>query len=449
MKREKFSTQLGFVLTTAGCAVGLGNIYRFPYIAGQYGGAVFVLIYLVCLLMVGVPLVTMELAVGRASGASAAKAFAALRPDKKGWKLCQIIPVLANYVYNMFYTTITAQMLYYVAAAVTGKFKGMNAEEIQNVSGDLSANPVGLSALMVIVVVVCFYICMNGLRDSVEKYSKYMLSFLLLIMIVLVIKAATLTGAGEGIRFYLYPDLSKVEAYGIREIVSAALGQAFFTLGIGAGSICIFGSYMDKKHRLAGEAAKVVGLDLLVAFLAGLIIFPACFTYGVEPQNGPDLLAVTMPNIFNHMPGGRVWGGMFFLAVLMAAVTTVVASFENIVGATMDLLGWSRKKAAVVNIFPMIVLSLPCILGMSIWKNIRIFGRDIMGAEDFLVSNCLLPLGALAYLLFCVSRYGWKWENFCREANEGEGIKVPEKIRIYAGYILPVIIILLFILGLY
>lgn len=447
MKREKFATQLGFILTTAGGAIGLGNIYRFPYIVGQYGGAVFVLLYLACLILVGLPLVAMELAVGRASGASTGKAFEILAPDKKGWQGARFVPIVANYVYNMFYTTITAQMLYYAVVTLTGKFSEMDTNAIRSVSENLEANPKLLILLMTIVVVSCFMICMNGLTNSVEKASKYMLTFLLVIMVVLVFRSAFLEGFTKGMKFYLYPDFSKFQKYGFKEILSAALGQAFFTLGIGAGSICICGSYMDRKQRLVNQASKVVLLDLFVALMAGMIIFPACFTYGIEPEVGPDLLVLTMPNVFNTMSGGRIWGSLFFLAVLMATVTTVVASFENIVGTTMDMLGWSRKKAALMNILPMILLSLPCIFGMNIWSHIRILGKDIMGIEDFIVSNCLLPIGSLIYVLFCVTRYGWGFQNFRREANEGVGIEVPNKTHFYLAYILPVFILILFIIG--
>lgn len=447
MKREKFSTQLGFLLTTAGCAIGLGNIYRFPYIVGQYGGALFVIVYAICLILLGIPLVTMELAVGRASRVSAVKAFEVLKPGYKGRKVFQSVPVIANYMYNMFYTTITAQMLYYTVMTVTGKLSGKNAQEIKMVSTRLSGRPILYAMLMVIVVVFCFFVCIKGLRNSVEKYSKYMLSFLFVIMLILAVRSLTLDGAREGVRFYLYPSIEKMEEYGMGEIISAALGQAFFTLGIGAGSICLFGSYMDKNKSLAGQATMVVILDTAVAFAAGLIIFPACFTYGVAPQNGPNLLVDTMPNIFNHMAGGRFWGSMFFVAVLLAALTTVIASFENIIGVTMDVSGWSRKKAVMVNLLPMILLSLPSILGMNVWNTVKIGGRDIMGIEDFMVSNCFLPVGAFLYLLFCVTGFGWGWKSFLEEVNVGKGFKIPMKTKGYFKYVLPIIVIIIFIMG--
>lgn len=447
MQREKFSSQLGFILTAAGCAIGLGNIYRFPYITGQYGGAIFVLIYLVCLLIMGVPLVVMELSVGRGSGRSAAIALQQLRPDKKGWKVAQIPQYLGNYVFQMFYTVIAAQMLYFAYATMTGKLNGMSVEELEGASAALSQNPLLLGSLMGVVVLAGFAACYGGLVKGVEKVSEIMLSILFVLMLGLAVYSLTLPGAREGLRFYLSPDFSRLKQEGLYEVIGAAFGMAFFTLGFGAGSFCIFGSYLGKERRLTGQAVQVTALDTGVALLAGIIIFPACFTYGIDPANGPNLIMITMPAVFNEMAGGQIIGPAFFIAVVMAGMATVVAAFENIVACTMDLTGWTRKKATLMNVLPMIGLSLPAVLGMSVWNDFKIFGRDIMGLEDFLVSNNLLPFGAIGYLLFCTRRYGWGWENFLKEANTGVGARFPAWMRKYCVYFLPVLLIALWLTG--
>lgn len=447
MKREKFSSQLGFLLTTAGCAIGLGNVYRFPYITGQYGGAFFVLIYLLCLLAMGLPLVVMELSVGRGSRRSAARAFQELRPDKKGWKFWQIVPALGNYIFQIFYTTITAQILYYVFAMLTGRLRGMDAAGLQAVSDGLNQNPALLGSLMAVVVLGAFGVCYGGLQNSVERISKWMLCVLFVLLIILGLYSLTLPGAGAGLRFYLSPNPESLKDAGLYEVISAAFGQSFFTLGFGAGSLCIFGSYMSRERRLTGQAVKVIALDTSVALVSGLIIFPACFTYGINPANGPNLIMVTMPAVFNEMPGGYFLGALFFIAMFMAAMSTNLAAFENIVACTMDLSGWSRKKAVLLNVLPMILLSLPAVLGMSVWSDFTLLGRDIMGIEDFLVSNNLLPIGAMGYLLFCVTRYGWGWSGFLEEANTGFGCRFPGWIRKYCTYFLPLLLLAFWITG--
>lgn len=447
MNREKFSSQLGFLLTAAGCAIGLGNIYRFPYITGQYGGAAFVCIYIICLLILGIPLVVMELAVGRGSRRSPAKALQELRPDKKAWRVVQLPQYIGNYVFQMFYTTIAAQILYFAGALMSGKLEGMTVSELEGISEALLQNPWLLGGLVAVVVLVGFGICYGGLQRGVENASKVMLTILFAFLIVLAGYALTLPGAGKGTHFYLWPDFGNIKNVGLYEVISAAFGQAFFTLGFGAGSFCIFGSYLEKKDRLTGQAIKVIALDTGVALIAGLIIFPACFTYGIDPANGPNLILITMPAIFNEMAGGRIIGSAFFIAVVMASFSTVIAAFENIVASTMDLTGWGRKKAACMNVLPMIVLSLPAVLGLSVWQDVHLLGRNIMDLEDFLVSNNLLPFGAMGYLLFCTLRYGWGWKNFIREANTGTGLCFPKWAERYCVYILPVLLFVFWLTG--
>ncbi|HCS73745.1 MAG TPA: sodium-dependent transporter [Clostridiales bacterium] len=447
MEREKFSSRLGFILTAAGCAIGLGNIYRFPYITGEYGGAIFVLIYLICILIMGLPLIVMELAVGRGSRRSSALALQELRPDIKGWKVVQIPQVLGNYVFQMFYTTIIAQMLYFAYAMIFGKLNGLTVQQIQSVSDSLAQDPWILGGIMVIVVLMGFIVCYSGLQKGVEKVSKIMLVILFMIMIFLAIYSLTLPGSKEGIDFYLKPNFTNVKKAGLYKIVSAAFGQVFFSLGIGAGSMCIFGSYCGKESSLTGQAIQIIALDTGVALTAGLIVFPACFTYGINPANGPDLIMITMPAVFNKMFAGQFIGSMFFVAVLMAALSTVIAAFENIVACTMDLFRWNRKKATLANILPMIILSMPAVLGMSVWGNFNIFSRGIIELEDFLVSNNLLPFGAMGYLFFCISRYGWGWNNFITEANAGKGAWFPRWMKKYCIYLLPIIMIVFLLIG--
>lgn len=447
MKRESFSSQLGFILTAAGCAIGLGNIYRFPYISGQYGGAIFVLIYLVCLLLLGVPLLAMEIAVGRGSRRSPARALQELRPDKKGWKIAQIPQYIGNYVFQMFYTVISAQMLYFALAMIAGNLNGMNVSNLKATSVALSQNPLLFSTLTIVVILAGFTVCLSGLQNGVEKASKIMLGVLFVLLIGLAVYSLSLSGAREGLRFYLYPDLENLKRAGLYEVVSAAFGQVFFSLGMGAGSMCVFGSYLSKEHRITGQTIKVISLDSFVALTAGLIIFPACFTYGIDPANGPDLIIITMPAIFSEMSGGWFIGSVFFLAVMMASFSTVVAAFENIVACTMDLTGWERRKATLMNVLPMIILSLPAVLGMNVLDHIQIFGRSIMDAEDFLVSNNLLPFGAIGYLLFCTRRYGWGWEKFEQEANIGKGLRFPRWLRWYCTWILPLLLFIFYLTG--
>ena len=449
MEREKLSSRLGFILISAGCAIGLGNVWRFPHITGQYGGAAFVLIYLFFLLVLGLPIMTMEFSVGRASRLSVAKSFEKLEPKGTKWHIFGYFAMVANYLLMMFYTTIGGWMLLYFVKMASGEFMGKNPNEIVTVFENMVASPETLIIWMIITVLLGFGICAMGLQKGVEKITKIMMSSLFVIMIVLVVRAVTLPGASEGLKFYLLPDFKKMKDAGIFEVVSAAMGQAFFTLSIGIGSMAIFGSYIDKDRALLGESLNILTLDTLVAILSGLIIFPACFSFGVSADSGPNLVFITLPNIFNSMAGGRIWGSLFFIFMSFAALSTVVAVFENIISFAMDLWGFSRKKAVIINIFLIIILSLPCALGFNVLSGITPLGAgsNIMDLEDFIVSNNLLPLGSLIYLIFCTTRYGWGWDNFINEANSGKGLKFPKWLRIYVTYIMPLIVLFVFVQG--
>ena len=449
MQREKFGSRLGFILISAGCAIGLGNVWRFPYITGKYGGAAFVLIYLVFLVLLGLPIMVMEFAVGRASQASVAMSFDRLEPLGTKWHWYKWFGMAGNYLLMMFYTTIGGWILLYVFKMAGGEFEGKNADEIAGVFGNLMEKPGLMTICMIVVVAVCFGIVCMGLQKGVEKITKKMMILLLALMVILAIRSATLPGAGEGIRFYLLPDFKKAAESGLKEVIFAAMGQSFFTLSLGIGAIAIFGSYIDKKRRLTGEAVCVTVLDTCVALIAGMIIFPACFAFGVQPNSGPSLIFITLPNIFNSMSGGRIWGTLFFLCMLFAAASTIIAVFENIIAFAMDLTNCSRAKAVVINLIAIVILSLPCILGFNVLSGFQPLGAgsNVLDLEDFIVSNNLLPLGSLVYLLFCTSRYGWGWKKFCEEANAGEGIKFPKWTRIYVSYILPLIVLFIFVQG--
>ena len=449
MQREKFGSRLGFILISAGCAIGLGNVWRFPYITGKYGGAAFVLIYFVFLVLLGLPIMVMEFAVGRASQASVAMSFDRLEPLGTKWHWYKWFGMAGNYLLMMFYTTIGGWILLYVFKMAGGEFEGKNADEIAGVFGNLMEKPGLMTICMIVVVAACFGIVCMGLQKGVEKITKKMMLLLLALMVILAIRSATLPGAGEGIRFYLLPDFKKAAESGMKEVIFAAMGQSFFTLSLGIGAIAIFGSYIDKKRRLTGEAVCVTILDTCVALIAGMIIFPACFAFGVQPDSGPSLVFITLPNIFNSMSGGRIWGTLFFLCMLFAAASTIIAVFENIIAFAMDLTNCSRAKAVVVNLIAIVILSLPCVLGFNVLSGFQPLGAgsNVLDLEDFIVSNNLLPLGSLVYLLFCTSRYGWGWKKFCEEANAGEGIKFPKWTRIYVSYILPLIVLFIFVQG--
>ena len=449
MGREKFSSRLGFILISAGCAIGLGNVWRFPYIVGQYGGAAFVLIYAVFLVLLGLPIIVMEFAVGRASQKSAALSFDVLEPKGSKWHFEKWFAMAGNYILMMFYTTVAGWLFLYFVKMAAGDFAGLDADGVAGEFNAMLSNPSLMIGFMVLCVVFCFSVCAMGLQGGVEKITKLMRVSLLVLMVVLAINSVRMEGSRPGLEFYLKPDFNKIKETGIGEVVFAALGQSFFTLSIGIGALAIFGSYIGKERRLTGEAINVTILDTFVAFMAGLIIFPACFAYNIEPGQGPSLIFITLPNVFNNMPGGRFWGTLFFLFMSFAAASTVIAVFQNIVSFATDLTGCSVKKAVVVNMIAVTLLSLPCVLGFNVWSNVTPFGpgSTILDLEDFIVSNNLLPLGSLVYLLFCTSRYGWGFKNFLGEANEGKGIKFPVWARVYVSYIIPVVVLYIFVQG--
>ena len=449
--RERFSSRLGFILISAGCAVGLGNVWRFPYITGQYGGAAFVLVYLIFLVLLGLPIMVMEFAVGRASQKSAARSFHVLEPAGTKWHLQGYACMAGNYLLMMFYTTVGGWMAAYIFKTLTGEFKALDADGVAAVFNDMLARPGYMTFWMVLVVLLSFFICSLGLQKGVERITKAMMSCLFLILLILCIRSVTLPGASEGLRFYLIPDFTRFTENGVGNTIFAAMGQAFFTLSLGIGAMAIFGSYIGKDRTLTGETINICLLDTLVAFLAGLIIFPSCFAFGVDPGQGPGLVFITLPNIFNQMVGGRIFGVLFFVFMTFAAQSTIIAVFENIISFSMDLFGTSRKKAVLINGIAIILLSLPCVFGFNIWSGFQPLGAGstIQDLEDFIVSNNLLPLGSMVYLLFCTSRYGWGWKNFLAEADTGKGVKFPAWARVYVSYILPLIVLFIFIMGYY
>lgn len=449
--RERFSSRLGFILISAGCAVGLGNVWRFPYITGQYGGAAFVLVYFIFLVLLGLPIMVMEFAVGRASQKSAARSFHVLEPAGTKWHLQGYACMAGNYLLMMFYTTVGGWMAAYIFKTLTGEFKGLDSDGVAAVFNDMLARPGYMTFWMVLVVLLSFFICSLGLQKGVERITKAMMSCLFLILLILCIRSVTLPGASEGLRFYLIPDFTRFTENGVGNTIFAAMGQAFFTLSLGIGAMAIFGSYIGKDHTLTGETINICLLDTLVAFLAGLIIFPSCFAFGVDPGQGPGLVFITLPNIFNQMVGGRIFGVLFFVFMTFAAQSTIIAVFENIISFSMDLFGTSRKKTVLINGIAIILLSLPCVFGFNIWSGFQPMGAGstIQDLEDFIVSNNLLPLGSMVYLLFCTSRYGWGWKNFLAEADTGKGVKFPAWARVYVSYILPLIVLFIFIMGYY
>ena len=449
MQRERLGSRLGFILLSAGCAIGIGNVWKFPWMVGQYGGGAFVLFYVIFLLILGLPIMTMEFAVGRASQKSPVRAYQVLEKPGSRWHIHGYLAMIGNYLLMMFYTTVCGWMLHYFYLTAAGRFVGATTEQVGAVFGEMLSRPGVMAGCMIAVVVIGFLINSFGLQGGLERVTKVMMIALLAIMVVLAVNSIRTPGSGEGLRFYLIPDFGRMAETGVANVVVGAMNQAFFTLSLGIGAMAIFGSYIGKGRALMGEAVNVAVLDTFVAFTAGLIIFPACFAFNVSPDSGPNLIFVTLPNIFNHMAGGRLWGSLFFVFMAFAAFSTVLAVFENIMSCCMDLTGWSRKKTAAINIVLMILLSLPCVLGFNVWSGFQPFGpgSNVLDLEDFLVSNLWLPLGSLVYLLFCTSRYGWGWKNFQNEANDGGGIKVRDGIRFYVSYILPLIVLVIFVLG--
>ena len=449
MERESFKSRFGFLLVSAGCAIGIGNVWRFPYVVGQNGGGIFVLIYLIMLVIMGLPVLSMELAVGRASRKSAVLAYKALEKPKSKWHIHGWFAIIGCYILMMYYTNVSGWMLNYFFKFASGTFKsGMDAAAGANVFSDMLASPAEMGLWMAITVVAGILICSIGVQKGLERVSKVMMSALFVLILVLAIHSFTLSGAGEGLKFYLVPNMENVKTVGLGSVVAAAMNQSFFTLSLGIAAMEIFGSYMGKEHTLLGEGARICALDTFVAVSAGLIIFPACFSYNVEVTQGPGLIFVTLPNVFVNMSGGRIWGSLFFLFMTFASFSTVIAVFENIMSSCMDNFGGSRKNAALINGIIILVASIPCVLGYNVWSNIHpIGGRDILDSEDFIVSNILLPLGSLVYLLFCVTRYGWGFEKYREEANIGKGLKVAAWMKWYFLLVLPVLILAIFIIG--
>lgn len=450
MEREKLNSRIGFILLSAGCAIGIGNVWRFPYVVGKYGGGIFVLFYLFFLVIMGIPVMTMEFAVGRASRKSIIRSFHEMEKPGQKWHLQGYLGMAGNYCLMMFYTTVAGWMLYYFYQMLMGNFQGKDTSEVAGMFQNMLSSPGILLITMLIVVFTGMFVCSMGLQKGVERITKIMMTLLLCIILVLAIHSITLKGGVEGLKFYLLPNLKRMQEGGIWETITTAMNQAFFTLSLGIGAMAIFGSYIDKEHSLLGESVNIAILDTFVALVSGLIIFPSCFAFGISPDQGPGLIFITLPNVFNGMSGGRIWGTLFFIFMTFAAFSTILAVFENIISCGMDLFRWSRKKSCLVNLFAISILSLPCVFGYNLWSSIQPLGSDttILDLEDFLVSNLILPVGSLLYLLFCVTRWGWGFDNYLQEANTGKGLKMPKWIRIYVTYILPVLLLFLIVKGL-
>ena len=451
MKREKFGTRLGFILVSAGCAIGLGNVWKFPYMTGKFGGAAFILIYLIFLVILGLPIIVCEFSVGRASQKSIATSYNELEPKGSRWHYMRWVAIAGNYILVMFYSMVGGWMLYYCYRMIMGEFTNVTADQVAQKFDTMLAAPGTLMLWTIIVILLSFGICSIGLQKGVEKIMKVTMIALLGIMVVLAVNSVLLPGAEEGLRFYLVPDFHRMMESGIGNVIFGAMSQAFFTLSIGMGGMAIFGSYLDKSRSLTGESVNIVILDTFVALTAGLIVIPACFAFGVEPTAGPSLVFITLPNIFTQMAGGRVWGSLFFLFLFFAALSTIVGVFENLVSFGMDLFHFSRKKSVLINIFLIIVLSIPCILGFNVLAGFQPLGTgtNIMDLEDFLVSSNILPLGSVVYLMFCTHKNGWGWKNFIKEANSGQGMKFPGKVRFYMTHILPWIVVIIYLKGYY
>ena len=448
MQREHLGSRLGFILLSAGCAIGIGNVWKFPYIAGQNGGAIFVLIYLACLVLLGLPIMTMEFSLGRGAQKSPVKMYQELEPKGSKWHLHGYVALAGNIILLMCYCTICGWMLQYFVDTAVGKFVGMNVEQIGAAFPAMTQNTSAMAFYTIATVALATVVCSFSLQGGLERITKWMMTALLSIMILLAVNSCLLDGAAEGLKFYLMPDFQKFREAGVWNVVVAAMNQSFFSLSLGIGSMAIFGSYLKKEHTLMGEAVNVVCLDTFVAFTAGLIIFPACSAFGVEAGAGPSLVFITLPNIFNNMAGGRIWGSLFFIFMAFAALSTVLAVFENIVACIRDLTGWERKKTSLICGLSLMVLCMPCVLGFTVLSNVTILGLSIMDFEDFLVSSILLPVGSLLFVIFCTCRYGWGWKNFVAEANTGNGPKVANWMRLYMTYVLPLIVTAILVIGL-
>lgn len=448
MERESFKSRLGFILVSAGCAIGIGNVWRFPYVAGENGGGLFVLLYLIFLVLMGIPVLTMELAVGRASRKSAVLGYKKLEKPKSKWHIHGWFCMLGCYLLMMYYTTVSGWMTSYFYKFATGTFEsGMTSEQVSGVFSQLQSNPIEMVIWMAIITILGFLVCSRGIQKGIEKVSKVMMIALLVLILALAVNSILLSGAGEGLKFYLVPDFEKVSEIGIGNIVSAAMNQSFFTLSLGIAAMEIFGSYMSKDNTLPGESVKICALDTFVAIMAGLIIFPACFSYGVEPDQGPALIFITLPNVFVNMAGGRIWGTLFFLFMTFACFSTIIAVFENIISFCIDMFGISRKKSVVINAVIILIASLPCVFGFNIWSGFELFGQNVLGMEDFLVSNILLPVGSLIYLLFCVTKFGWGFDNYLTECNTGKGMKFSRFLKPYFQFVLPILVLIVLVQG--
>ena len=445
MERESFKSRTGFLLVSAGCAIGIGNVWRFPYVVGQNGGGLFVLFYLIFLVLMGIPVLTMELAVGRASGKSAVLSYKTLEKPKSKWHIHGWFCMLGCYMLMMYYTTVSGWMTSYFYKFATGKFKtGMDSKSVSNVFNNLTSSPIEMLIWIFIITALGFFVCSKGVQKGLEKVSKFMMVALLVLIVVLAIHSVTLSGAKEGLIFYLIPDLERVSKIGLGNVITSAMSQAFFTLSLGIAAMEIFGSYMKKDHTLTGEAVRICCLDTFVAIMAGLIIFPACFSYNVEAGQGPALIFDALPNVFVNMAGGRIWGTLFFLFMTFASFSTVIAVFENLVSFVSDTFHISRKKSSIINFIIVFITSLPCMFGFNLLSGVNVLGMGILDMEDFVVSNILLPLGSLVYLLFCVTKFGWGFDNYYNECNTGKGMKLPRIVKPYLQYVLPILILIVF-----
>ena len=448
MERESFKSRLGFILVSAGCAIGIGNVWRFPYVAGENGGGLFVLLYLIFLVLMGIPVLTMELAVGRASRKSAVLGYKKLEKPKSKWHIHGWFCMLGCYLLMMYYTTVSGWMTSYFYKFATGTFEsGMTSEQVSGVFSQLQSNPIEMVIWMAIITILGFLVCSRGIQKGIEKVSKVMMIALLVLILALAVNSILLSGAGEGLKFYLVPNFEKVSEIGIGNIVSAAMNQSFFTLSLGIAAMEIFGSYMSKDDTLPGESVKICALDTFVAIMAGLIIFPACFSYGVEPDQGPALIFITLPNVFVNMAVGRIWCTLFFLFMTFACFSTIIAVFENIISFCIDMFKISRTKSVIINAVIILIASLPCVFGFNIWSGFELFGQNVLGMEDFLVSNILLPVGSLIYLLFCVTKFGWGFDNYLTECNTGKGMKFARFLKPYFQFVLPILVLIVLVQG--
>lgn len=449
MQRESFQSRLGFILVSAGCAIGIGNVWKFPYVAGENGGGVFVLFYLLFLAVMGMPVLTMELAVGRASRQSAVRGYQALEKKGSKWHIHGWFCMIGCYLLMMYYTTVAGWMLDYCVKFISGSFHGVSSDSVDNIFNQMLSNPVEMTIFMGITVFFGFLVCSGGLKNGLERVNKGMMICLLGLILLLAVHSLTLSGASEGLAFYLLPDFQRASEIGIGNVITAAMNQSFFTLSLGIAAMEIFGSYMSKDHTLTGESIRICALDTFVALMSGLIIFPACFSFNVQPDQGPSLIFITLPKVFANMAGGRLWGSLFFLFMTFASFSTVTAVFENLLASCIDNFGWTRKKAIIINCIFVFAASMPCLLGYNVLSNIHLIrGNDILGTEDFLVSNLLLPVGSLIYLLFCVSKWGWGFDKYMEEVNTGNGIKMSRHFKFYFQFILPILILVILIQGL-